>query len=742
MRNFRLLLLFILLVPASLAAQTVTWTPLAGPPGSVGRYVFLRNDDSAFANGSYELSGNGVWMPQVYRKVMPTSIISYIDAAFQDTLYSVAHDTVYVSRDSGSTWSLLGVFGDPPNQHSSTIVETVSGTVIIENDSGFCFASSDGFKTVRTSRVPIEQDHIPDVAPLYYEKHGIYTQGDSLYVSSYHSNLYRSTDYGGTWNEIIHVGDTLDPNKNYGLYFAQDGTMLAFQQAMSDSDSAPFISQDGGHSWLRGTAPRSAGAFREVHIDRLDHIYVTFGDADTLYRSDDLCQTWQKIFSTRFGIQYFRIDKHNSLLIPEMDYGGEDTNIFSRDFGATWEPLPTTGLLAVPKSFVVIKNSLYLSTGDGLYQSIDAGFSWQVRSGITDLNGPPNGLLDVGFDGDLIWNSWNGVWSSADEGNTFAKIGKPPINSYSPASVVSLFIGDSTLWIASAGYNSENSTFDHFAITGTMDRGTTWLISDTISDLTSGLVLHLLEGSTDSTVVAVSMSSTISSNKPSIVFNDVTPTFLTGAAARDSTGGIIVASMYGMLFRTTDDGTTWNTIPAPSFDMNVVITCLVATPHGGLFAIDSDQASSFVKIIQFDSKDSTWTDISATLIRPGFGWIAQPIALYYYNNFLYAATNNLGFFRAQDPVASVSRTLVTESNSDLIIYPNPASEIIHLQLPNNFSGEVRIVDETGRLISKQHVAGANATLDVSIIGLINGVYYAIAESTFGVNVVGTFVVAH
>lgn len=71
---------------------------------------------------------------------------------------------------------------------------------------------------------------------------------------------------------------------------------------------------------------------------------------------------------------------------------------------------------------------------------------------------------------------------------------------------------------------------------------------------------------------------------------------------------------------------------------------------------------------------------------------------------------------------TVGYTVSTEEGafSEVNIYPNPASNRLNIDLPDNYEGHVSIFDVSGRLVLMQEIRGAHQSLDVS--SLVPGLY--------------------
>ncbi|MDP3915226.1 MAG: T9SS type A sorting domain-containing protein [Bacteroidota bacterium] len=100
-----------------------------------------------------------------------------------------------------------------------------------------------------------------------------------------------------------------------------------------------------------------------------------------------------------------------------------------------------------------------------------------------------------------------------------------------------------------------------------------------------------------------------------------------------------------------------------------------------------------------------------------------------FNDTLYAGTNGNGIWKHDIKNILLSNTEVTKIEDRLNIYPNPASDFIHIQAENEGNFELKIVDLIGRQILSQHYL-SGGKIDISTIQ--NGTYIIILNSNKGV----------
>jgi photosystem II stability/assembly factor-like uncharacterized protein len=235
---------------------------------------------------------------------------------------------IYVSTNSGSTWTLSGA----PNTNSywAKIVSSADGLKLAASDYylGYVYTSADG-GTTWTSNFVSDQG-LNSLASS--------ADGTRLAAASGSSNVvYLSTDSGVTWNQ------TILPVLPYGISVASsaDGSKLA-----AATYEAIFTSRDSGATWQMSGAPTN--------------------------------QYWNSIASSADGTRLVAGGNANA-------FGVSQDGVFtSTDSGATWvtNNIPELGfvplvaasadgttLMAVPTDFSIARAGL-------IFISINSGNTW------------------------------------------------------------------------------------------------------------------------------------------------------------------------------------------------------------------------------------------------------------------------------------------------------------------------------------------------------------------------------
>ena len=64
------------------------------------------------------------------------------------------------------------------------------------------------------------------------------------------------------------------------------------------------------------------------------------------------------------------------------------------------------------------------------------------------------------------------------------------------------------------------------------------------------------------------------------------------------------------------------------------------------------------------------------------------------------------------------------SSSDILLFPNPASQLLTLEIPSNYRiGSIEILDMQGRTIHVQAYNSSNGKYQIPVSEISNGIYF-------------------
>ncbi|HEY6931225.1 MAG TPA: glycoside hydrolase [Thermoanaerobaculia bacterium] len=298
---------------------------------------------------------------------------------------------------------------------------------------------------------------------------GVAGQPNVFYMAPNNGGVWKSTDYGRTWDPIFDDQPTgsigalavapSDPNVIYvgsgeglqrpdlsvgdGIYKSTDGGRTWRHLGLSDGRQIPAILID----------PKDVN---RVFVAVLGHPYGPNSERG-VFRSTDGGQTWQRVLSKDedTGAMDICFDPSNSQHLYAVlwaarkgpweygnSYRGSGSGLFhSTDGGSTWKPL-TRGLPTIAEGLGRIgitvapsdPNRLYAvvqasAHAGGLFRSEDAGESWQKVNSESRVSGRADDFAEVKVDPanrDVVYVANTSTYRSTDGGRTFTAIKGAP----------------------------------------------------------------------------------------------------------------------------------------------------------------------------------------------------------------------------------------------------------------------------------------------------------------------------
>ncbi|MCA9757808.1 MAG: T9SS type A sorting domain-containing protein [Candidatus Eisenbacteria bacterium] len=416
-----------------------TWFNL-GPTNVAGRTLAIEvhpdNSDIVFtgsaSGGLWKSTDRGAsWTPMT--DDLPSLAVSAIeiDAAEPNHMWigtgegwggDFVHGVgVLESWDGGESWALTGLSYDVEEGRDIFELEynETTGTLLCAADNGLFRSTDDGatWTQLMTQGQWKDVKQKPGSAGTYY----------ACAQSLTDDGVYRSTDDGLTWT-LLGGGLPTDTIANCRLATTQANPNLVYWAVLRGSDKEIYRSTDGGDSWqLRSTQDGSEGwQALAIAVSSADPDLV-FSNGNASYRSTDGGASWTE-WATNVPATH-----HAIATDPSDDavlwFGGEAGSYLSEDGGATFVPrnsgLVTVQVSAINHSTLSLGLALGGSQGNGTLRYTGGASFDQVLDG--------NGFqCEVGSaDADIVWAQiqFGQHYRSTDGGTTFVPandgIGEP-----------------------------------------------------------------------------------------------------------------------------------------------------------------------------------------------------------------------------------------------------------------------------------------------------------------------------
>ncbi len=534
------------------------------------------------------------------------------------------------------------------------------------------------------------------------------------------STIIISTDHGNNWT-VSNTGFT----PTYNLNILIVGSIIY----IATYDHGILASTNYGYTWVQKNSGISGINANQINVlvYRNDVIYA--GTFSGLYTSADYGNSWQKFTQAPNIINVKDIAFINNTiyaLVQEYLY-------MSTDNGISWTQLYYTNESEDLTCLSVINNLLFLGKSyTGIYLSDDNFQTWTSHlSGLKELN---INSLAVDWNNIFAGDAFEGVFQSTDNGESWNLKNNGMDNKH----VMSLFVKNSFLFAGCLRnlYRSSNN-------------GDTWAeISKGLADSTVNCFMDLGDSiyagtwdgiylSTDNGDTWISKSYGLN-NEGFLSLDHKGSFFCTGTA---NGNGVFISTDYGESWRQKSLGNN-----ASIYSIIIDDTLIIAgTGSQGIF-ISSDQGNSWTQ--RKEGLKDAWVmtlkkigntifvgtlDGACTTTDYGLNWVypaADELKYSYvhaFNNndeFVFAATNGDGIYRAKikDMVLDVTEPIL--SNNSFSVCPNPANDVITININNNDYVEnqlLEIYNSLGEKMLSCYINANNGT-EINISDLFTGVY--------------------
>ncbi len=345
------------------------WIQTGGPGGVSKPGLFLTTDQTLYAiakTGLYRLTEKA----DAWTFVSPSGPNREFDsvmAEHDDTLYLLTPDELLVSIDGGKAWHNLGA---RPKGHPVALVITDRAMYLILRTAVFRFEDV-GNKWEPIGKV-LQADIAPEADKPDFRIWDALAIDNTLFVGT-NQGFFRFTD---NWKKLP-VPTSLGIRS---LAVAEDriyvGTTTDLQH---ESTAAVFYSTDLGDSWMDitpSTHEHSVKLINPVKVVVVRNTLMLIGPRGILL-SYDGGETWTDPGS---DLQAFTLGIFPVVALGENNFYKADASGITRstDGGVTWHSFMAGLVNSDIQNLVTVKSILYAVTAEKIVKSPDGGDSWSV----------------------------------------------------------------------------------------------------------------------------------------------------------------------------------------------------------------------------------------------------------------------------------------------------------------------------------------------------------------------------
>ncbi|MDY0103843.1 MAG: hypothetical protein RBS07_12985 [Lentimicrobium sp.] len=473
-----------------------TWSVVDGIP-SLNSLASIGSTLIASTNGIYQSPNNGAtWVSSNYSPQLSSPNVIITDGV---TAFAGGFSGFYVSEDAGLTWTSRNNNNFPgitlPNLPDIKAMAFCGSYLYVGTGQKGIFRSADnGLTWVSVN------SGLGSISSRTYGSFAVI--GTDLFVGTDNQGVYRLLNNGNTWT-AENSGLPTGAARRIGSLLIKDNEIY------TGTNAGLYRSNNTGTiSWIKSDGNLSSQQFRRLLLTGND---IFAGVANKgVYVSSDNSNTWTSanygitgvstrhlshglnsdiLASTYEGVIYNSSDEGTNWITGNISadagpclhgtslfVGTTGTCFRSTDYGITWNSLPefSNVIWGAAYTFLSKGDTLFAGCGAeyGVYYSTDNGDSWNVTSGIWNLNpwGGYPGVLSLMAKGSTIYaGTVNGVFKSIDNGLNWVTCYPAMVN----LPVSSLAINGDYIFAGTANY-FEDPTLTPLGIYRSGDNGATW----------------------------------------------------------------------------------------------------------------------------------------------------------------------------------------------------------------------------------------------------------------------------
>ncbi len=580
------------------------------------------------------------------------------------------HGNVYISYDFGSNWHFLKSFS-----YSSIY------SIAVDSNNWYYIGTDDGI--YRSANQGINWSYLEDL-PAEIASICVLPNND-IFVGTKYNGLFKSVNHGESWTFLgldtlyASINNIIITN-NEELIISTAGWAMPYT-----SGQGIFRSLNMGISWnLIGFNNKTVYS---MVLGANNVLYACVKDLG-LFSTCDYGQSWDYL-----GLQdifLYSLDMESNGRI----YTGAllDQGIYVSDnFGNNWyQSNYNINNFTISSLYSYNYNEIYTGTSNGLIYYLNENV-WDTL-GVFD-----RGIVSIAKDNDdiLFVCLYTGhIYRSIDNGNLWEHIYSGLPN----GECENLFVNNANYIYASIHNNN--------GIYISIDQGSNWIGSNITTNI--NFIVEDQQGY----LYASSRNKFYCSNDSGFYWNTVhefSNSIIINSLVISSTNNLYIGLTGDSsgVFVSHDQGYNWELSGLQEFEVYCLsssfIDMVFAATSGGFYFLDSN----------FDD----WI-----LLDNSFGGQIFSLCTDDENN-LYSGTKGHSVIKSINPITS-NKNFIKNQNS-YIIYPNPTSDVIHINNPKiiNTKTILTIYTVDGKLVNTINLEEIKNTIDIDLYYLKNGIYF-------------------
>ncbi|MEZ4816370.1 MAG: T9SS type A sorting domain-containing protein [Flavobacteriaceae bacterium] len=650
-------------------------------------------------------------------------------------------DGIYKSEDGGTTWEVKGlpdigsiskIALDPNNDN--TIFVGGMGPLFRNDTNRGVYRSTDGGSTWEQKLFVSDSTGIIDMAIHP-------SNGNIIYAASWErirrpqyrqyggetSRIYRSTDGGENWAELTNGLPSLPSEKgriSIAISQSNPNVLYARYADAVGNIQGVYRTADGGNTWMEmNSAPLTNATFhwwfRGVVVDPTDENTIYNVDF-VVQKSTDGGSTWSDVFVNA------HVDQHAltfNTSVPGEVLMGSDGGLFkSSDSGDSWfnyENLPITQFYRMyvdPNN----ENKIYGGAQDNntVRTQTASEDDWHAIYGGDGFQP----LVDHDDTNIIFAEIQNGfLGKSTDNGITFTNIGtfgarrnwNTPI-CFDPYDSEIIYYGAERLFKSINGANNWTSISPDL----TNGHGGTNLVFGTITTIdvsrldTNKIIVGTDDGNVWITQDGGANWTHVSESLPNRWVTKVLASRLDPNKFYITLSGYRYGAEEGHVYVTNNNGNNWTDISSSLPD--IPVNDIVQDMDGKLFL------ATDIGVFGSGSGGSLWEPLTNGMPTV----VVTDMHIHEPSQYLYAASYGRSMYKIDISQVVLSSQAFEESSCQ--VFPNPASDVVTIQLPSVVEGEISIYNQLGAQLLSESFSGTSKTISVN--NLTAGLYFVTLTS--------------